>query len=281
MFKQIIQYELEPEIHSFRLLELFAATTDVNAEYKYHFHLKLDSGMHRLGFEEKNIDELLERLRLNPQLKINSIFSHLSSADDETENEFTKYQINLFQELSQKIMDEINYPVLRHILNSPGISKFPDAQFDMVRLGIGLYGVDPSASIQNKLLPVGNLITNIAQIKEIKKGESVGYGRAFIADKPIRTATINIGYADGFSRKMSNGIGKVCIRGKFAPVVGRVCMDMTMIDISDIHDVQEGDAVEIFGEHISIIDYANWQGTIPYEVMTGISQRVKRVYIQE
>lgn len=287
-FELMFQYHLEPEIYNFRILNIFLESVQLqkilpgnDQKKNYAIHLKLDTGMHRLGFEEKNIDTLLSSLKLHPEIHVASIFSHLSSADEERHNDFTNHQIDLFQNLSWKIITELNYPVLRHILNSPGISKFPNGQFDMVRLGIGLYGVDPSEALQNKLLNVSSLQTNIAQIKEIEIGESVGYGRSFIAEKNMRIATINIGYADGFSRKMGNGVGKVFINGNYAPVVGRVCMDMTMIDISGIENVKEGDAVELFGEHISISQYAEWQQTIPYEIMTGISQRVKRVYLQE
>ena len=287
-FELMFQYHLEPEIYSFRILNIFLESIILKKGMKgvennssFPIHLKLDTGMHRLGFEEKNIDTLLSVLKLHPEIHVAGIFSHLSSADEERQNDFTNGQISLFHDLSRKIITELNYPVLRHILNSPGISKFPNGQFDMVRLGIGLYGVDPSEALQNKLLNVSSLHTNIAQIKEIEPGESVGYGRSFIAEKNMRIATINIGYADGFSRKMSNGVGKVFINGNYAPVVGRVCMDMTMIDISEIANVKEGDEVELFGEHISISRYAEWQETIPYEIMTGISQRVKRIYLQE
>ncbi|MFI5170763.1 MAG: bifunctional UDP-N-acetylmuramoyl-tripeptide:D-alanyl-D-alanine ligase/alanine racemase [Chitinophagales bacterium] len=280
-FNQMLQYDLEPEIYSKRILDLFIAATEKNGNKKFNIHIKLDTGMHRLGFEEKDIDELVEIITSNKKINVTSIFSHLSSADDERQNEFTLAQINLFNALSKRILSGINENCLRHILNSPGINKFPDAQFEMVRLGIGLYGVDPSSSIQNKLLTVSKLTTNIAQVKEIKPGDSVGYGRSFIAEKNMRIATINIGYADGFSRKMGNGSGQVFIHGKLAPVVGRVCMDMTMVDISEIPGVNEGDEVEIFGDNISIIEHAIWQDTIPYEVMTGISHRVKRVYVQE
>ncbi len=284
-FDQIISFQLEPEIYSSRILNLFlehvARRSDLQTDEIQKIHIKIDTGMHRLGFVEKDIDALISLLQLLRQLKIASIFTHISSADDANQNDFTNQQINLFDLLSSKIISAFNYPILRHALNSPGISKFPNGQFDMVRLGIGLYGVDPSASLQHKLVPVSSLHTNISQINEIKSGDSVGYGRSFIADKLMRIATINIGYADGFSRRMSNGIGSVFINGKFAPVVGRVCMDMTMVDITAIQNVKEGDDVEIFGEHISITEYADRQQTIPYEIMTGISQRVKRIYLQE
>lgn len=277
-FDQLKQYHLEPEIYSIDLLQTFIRSTNNNAAT---IHIKLDTGMHRLGFEEKDITTLISILRENKQLTIASIFSHLAGADEQTHDTFSQQQIDLFTTLSDKIIAAIGYQPLRHILNSPGISRFKNAQFDMVRLGIGLYGVDPAAVMQNKLLPVGILQTNIAQIHDVKTGESVGYSRTYTANTNKKIATINIGYADGFSRRMSNGNGSVWVNGNLVPVVGRVCMDMSMIDVTDIPQIKVGDTVEIFGEHISISTYAAWQETIPYEVMTGISQRVKRVYEME
>lgn len=277
-FDQLKQYHLEPEIYSIDLLQTFIRSTNNNAAT---IHIKLDTGMHRLGFEEKDITTLISILRENKQLTIASIFSHLAGADEQTHDTFSQLQIDLFTTLSDKIIAAIGYQPLRHILNSPGISRFKNAQFDMVRLGIGLYGVDPAAVMQNKLLPVGILQTNIAQIHDVKTGESVGYSRTYTANTNKKIATINIGYADGFSRRMSNGNGSVWVNGNLVPVVGRVCMDMSMIDVTDIPQIKVGDTVEIFGEHISISTYAAWQETIPYEVMTGISQRVKRVYEME
>lgn len=274
-FDQLKQYHLEPEIYSIDILNTFIQTIGKSSST---IHLKFDTGMHRLGFKLNDVDSLIAILNNNNQIKIASIFSHLAGADEMKHDAFSQQQIELFQTICDKITHSIGYQPLRHILNSPGISRFKNAQLDMVRLGIGLYGVDPSAVLQNKLLPVGILQTNIAQIHDIKPGDSIGYSRTFIADKNMRTATINIGYADGFSRRMSNGIGKVWINGKVATVIGRVCMDMCMIDITSIADAKVGDRVELFGEHISIVEYAAAQETIPYEVMTGISQRVKRVY---
>ncbi len=274
-FDQLKQFHLEPEIYSIDILNTFIRTIGNSTAT---IHLKIDTGMHRLGFELKDIDSLLNILNNNKHIHIASIFSHLAGADEIKHDTFSQEQITLFQNIADTIINSLGYQPLRHILNSPGISRFKNAQFDMVRLGIGLYGVDPSTVLQNKLMPVGALQTNIAQIHDVKAGESVGYSRSFIADKNMRIATINIGYADGFSRRMSNGVGKVWINGKSAPVIGRVCMDMSMIDISTIPNIKIGDQVEVFGEHIDISAYASLQETIPYEVMTGISQRVKRVY---
>jgi len=274
-FDQLKQYHLEPEIYSLDLLNIFIKNI---GNEPASIHLKIDTGMHRLGFELKDIDVLLNVLSNNKHIRIASIFSHLVGADEEKHDVFSQEQITLFQDIADTIINVLGYKPLRHILNSPGISRFKNAQFEMVRLGIGLYGVDPSTVLQSKLLSVGTLQTNIAQIHDIVTGESVGYGRTFVADKNMRIATINIGYADGFSRRMSNGVGKVWINGKTAPVIGRVCMDMCMIDISSVPNIKIGDQVELFGEHIDITTFATLQETIPYEVMTGISQRVKRVY---
>lgn len=284
-FDQLLQFDLEPEIYSVSMLQQFIqfirATEHIPATKKFAIHIKLDTGMHRLGFGRHEIPELIRLLLSSEELKVASIFSHLAAADESEHDSFTNQQVELFNELSLAIIQSIGYPVIRHIVNSPGISKFSNAQFDMVRLGIGLYGVDPSEKIQHQLLPVSSLQTTISQIREIRKGDSIGYGRSFIANENMRVATINIGYADGFSRRMSNGAGQVYIHGHYAPVVGKVCMDMTMVNISGIPSVKEGDMAELFGEHISIQEYADRQGTIPYEVMTGISQRVKRVYVSE
>ncbi len=287
-FDQIIQFQLEPELYSFRILNNFLELLkgkqnagDSPVSGPFPIHIKLDTGMHRLGFEEKDLNSLVETISKNPQIRVASIFSHLSSADDPKQETFTQEQIFKFENWSQKIIKTLDYPVLRHLVNSPGITQLADAQYDMVRLGIGLYGVDPSETMQTALLPVSILQTTIAQIKEIGVGESVGYGRAFISDKNMRIATINIGYADGFSRKLSNGAGIVSVSGKIAPVVGKVCMDMTMIDISAIPEAREGDTVEIFGNTIPITEYALRQDTIAYEIMTSISQRVRRLYLQD
>ena len=274
-FDQLKQYQLEPEIYSIEILKAFIQSIGKDDA---SIHIKIDTGMHRLGFVENDIPELLVLLKSHQHIRVASIFSQLAGADENKHDNFSEHQITLFNKIASSIQTTLGYQPLRHILNSSGISRMPHAQFDMVRLGIGLYGVDPSAVLQNTLLPVGTLQTNIAQIHDVKQGESIGYSRSFIADKNMRIATINIGYADGFSRRMSNGKGMVWLHQKTAPIVGRVCMDMSMIDVTHIPETKIGDTVEIFGEYLSITDYAALQETIPYEVMTGISQRVKRIY---
>ncbi|MBC8045671.1 MAG: bifunctional UDP-N-acetylmuramoyl-tripeptide:D-alanyl-D-alanine ligase/alanine racemase [Fimbriimonadaceae bacterium] len=283
-FEHLFEFNLEPEIYNLRILKLFVefiASPGSPQEVDRKIHLKIDTGMHRLGFDSTEVEEAIEIIKKYPSIKIASVFSHLAAADEEKENDFTKKQIQLFDKISKKITTQFDYPIIRHILNSPGISKFSEGQFDMVRLGIGLYGDDPSKNILKKLLPVSYLFTTVSQIKNISAGESIGYGRSFYAEKNMRIATLNIGYADGFSRRLSNGIGKVFINGNDAPVVGKVCMDMIMVDVTNIQSIKEGDIAEIFGEHISLHQYAVMMQTIPYEILTGISQRVKRVYVQE
>ncbi|HNE46498.1 MAG TPA: bifunctional UDP-N-acetylmuramoyl-tripeptide:D-alanyl-D-alanine ligase/alanine racemase [Chitinophagales bacterium] len=290
-FDQLLDAQLEPEIYSMRILNLWLQAVQnrkAHSENKqYVVHIKLDTGMHRLGFEASDIDVLIDTLQQHPHIHVAGIFTHLAATDSADHHAFTKLQLQKFESMSTRITDALGYAVIRHALNSSGISNYPEAQFDMVRLGIGLYGVDPSSTVQSRLKHVSTLVTNIAQIRNIQEGESVGYSCSFIAPKPMRIATINIGYADGFARSLSNGKGKVYALGNghhanpYCPVVGRVCMDMTMIDITHLPHLREGDAVEIFGEHITISQHAEMQGTIAYEVMTGISQRVKRVYWNE
>ncbi len=282
-YDSMLQYNLEPEIYSFRVLSLFEETikrSERNLNKQISIHLKLDTGMHRLGFEESEINELIVRIKNNKQLKIKSIFSHLVATDEAEHDEFTWLQIRRFNEMNERIQSHIGYPVLRHILNSAGISRFPDAQFDMVRLGIGLYGIGVNPGEQAQLQNVSTLKTSISQIKHIPANETIGYSRKGLAVRDTVIATVPIGYADGLSRKLSNGRGKMMVKGKPAPIIGNVCMDMCMIDITDIH-ANENDEVIVFGEAYPIAEVAKDVGTIPYEVLTGVSRRVKRVYFQE
>lgn len=277
-FRQLMLHDLEPEIFS---LEQLQGLLEVAGGETLKVHIKLETGMNRLGFREKEIPALIALIKSHPEIIIQSVFSHLSSADLTEEDTFTREQINQFQRLSNMIQEATGAVFLRHILNSPGIAKFPEACFDMVRLGIGLYGDDPTESVQQRLLPVSTLLTSVAMCRNIEPGESVGYGRSFIASQPMRIAILNIGYADGLRRSMGNGKGSVWINGSLAPIVGRVCMDMCMVDITTIHGVQAGTVAEIFGAHIPLRHVAAIMGTIPYEVLTGISQRVRRVYVEE
>ena len=260
-FAKLIEYNLEPEIYSFKLFNQYL---DYIASFKkntFKIHLKLDTGMHRLGFEEHEIEQLIELLQHNSPIKIATIFSHLVGADESEHNDFSHLQIQKFERMSQKIMQVLDYQVDRHICNSAGIVRFPEAKFDMVRLGIGLYGVEITGTEQNALQTVGTLKTVISQIKNLKAGETIGYSRKGILEKDARIATIAIGYADGFDRGFSKGIGKVLVNGVACPVVGNVCMDMTMIDVSDAL-CEEGDEVIIFNKDLTINDLAKSIGTI-------------------
>ena len=279
----LIANSLEPEIYSFKILselENLLSQRSLPHNKPIGIHLKLDTGMHRLGFEENDIDLLIERLKNNERIIIKSIFSHLAASDDSSFDDFTQQQIDIFNNLSNRIINEFNYSIIRHIANSAAISRFPNAQFDMVRQGIALYGVGSDAKTQKSLRAVSKLKTIISQIKTIHKGDSVGYNRAFVADKTMRIATIPIGYADGYDRRFSKGVGKMKIKDQLHPIIGNVCMDMCMIDLKD-SDAKEGDEVCIFGDNPNIMDMAASIGTIPYEILTSISQRVKRIYIQE
>jgi alanine racemase len=279
-FSAIIQYKLEPEIYSLKGLNAFLQIAEKRKLKHFPIHIKLDTGMHRLGFEEENIDELIATLKGNKFVAVKSILSHLATSDDLEHTDFAHSQIDLFEKLSSKLMNELQIKPIRHILNTSGISNFPQAQYDMVRLGIGLYGVSNDPGEQKYLENVGTLKSIISQIKSIQTGESVGYGRRFIAEKPTKIATIPIGYADGISRHWGNGVGFVTINNQKATIVGSVCMDMLMVDITEIN-CKEGDSVIIFGESPTVTFMANKLQTIPYEILTSISQRVKRVFYRE
>ncbi len=275
-FRQLIDYQLEPEIYSPRILQELLDFLEENNEL-VRIHVKVETGMNRLGFGPEHIAELVQTLRQHPRLHVAAIFSHLAASENPQHRDFTSAQIERFKIVSAEIAKPLGYQPLRHIVNSAGIAHYPDAQFDMVRLGIGLYGVGTNADEQTHLQTVGTLKTTISQIKHVKAGETVGYGRRgnVLTDSTI--ATIAIGYADGFDRRFSLGNGKVWVNGHLAPVIGSVCMDMTMLDITDI-PAQEGDMVVIFGAELPIQQLAAWASTIPYELMTGIGERVKRVF---
>ncbi len=282
-FETIIQYRLEPDIYSFALLEKFAETLALfraNGHEKYKVHIELETGMNRLGFSEDELPLLIERLKLNHPLEIASVFSHLAASEDKSYDAFTAEQIQKFETMSTELCTAFDYRILRHILNSTGITRHTNAQFDMVRLGIGLYGIDSSEKIQSKLMNVSTLRTTISQIKQVKKGETVGYGRVGKVTKDKTIATVGIGYADGLSRRLSNKKGSMLVNGTLAPIIGNICMDMTMLDITGM-EAKEGDEVIVFGINPRIETVAEAAETIPYEILTGISARVKRVYFQE
>jgi alanine racemase len=276
-FNLIVKYNLEPEIYSRRILKEFKSFLEKNAIKEYPVHIKLDTGMHRLGFEKAEAESIINELR-DGVLRVVSVFSHLATSDDEKQDEFTRRQIEEFGSICSMLKKELGYSFMRHILNTSGIERFPEAQFEMVRLGIGLYGVSEFAG--DKVMEVSTFKTRITQIKELEKGETIGYNRVGKVDKQMRIATIPVGYADGIPRSLSNGIGKFRINRHLAPLIGNVCMDMCMLDITGIR-ANEGDEVIIFGKDHSVKNIAKYSNTIAYEILTGISRRVKRVYYQE
>lgn len=276
-FDLIVKYNLEPAIYNLSILnDLIKA---INGQ-EIGIHIELDSGMKRLGFDEPQLPDLLNILAHNNHIQIKSILSHLAASEASEHDAFTQNQIAKFDAFSQKITRVFPYKILRHILNSSGIVRFKNAQFDMVRLGIGLYGIDPALEVQKQLQAIGSLKTVISQIRNISVDESIGYGRRGTVNKPSRIAIVAIGYADGLDRKLSNGNGYMLVNGKKAPIIGSICMDMTMIDVTEIN-CQEGDEVAVFGGELGIEILAEKLGTIPYEILTSISQRVKRVYYAE
>jgi len=278
-FPSIIQYQLEPEIYSIKGLNAFLKIAREKDLKDFPVHIKLDTGMHRLGFEENTIDELIAALKGNTTVRIQSVLSHLATSDDMNHYEFVLSQIRLFEKLSSKLITELGINPIRHILNTSGISNFPDAQYNMVRLGIGLYGVSNDPAEQKYLENVGTLKSIISQIRTIPAGDSVGYGRRFMAAKQTKIATIPIGYADGISRLWGNEVGYVLIKNKKASIVGSICMDMLMVNVTEI-DCKEGDSVVIFGENPTVTEIADALKTIPYEILASISQRVKRVFFR-
>jgi alanine racemase len=280
-FEPVIQYNLEPEIYSLSILKKFDAFLDKQGLQQYPVHIKIDTGMHRLGFDASEVDEMIDYIKINNRVVIKSVFSHLASGEDVNEDAFTLQQAEKLSIACTKIKDGLGYSFMRHISNSAATILKPQLQMDMIRLGIGLYGIDASHSNKLALKPVVSLKTTIAQLRKVKAGETVGYNRRgkILTDATI--ATLRIGYADGLRRCLSNGKGKVFINDKYVPVTGNIAMDMTMVDVTNVDDVKEGDEAEIFGAHISVEEVAANCGTIAYEILTGISQRVKRIYVEE
>ncbi len=279
-FDMMIAHDLEPEIYSFHSLDAFRRAVHHAHREAYPIHIKLDTGMHRLGFVDDNIDLLGRAIHLDTTLHVASIFSHLSSADVVEEDDFTRKQIAAFDYMSQQLTEWLDYKPLRHIANSAAIVRFKEAHFDMCRLGLGLYGF--GFEHNDNLIPVATLSTRIVQIKTLAAGESIGYGRAARTEHETVTATIPVGYADGLDRHLGNGRWEVIVGGKRAPIIGRVCMDSAMIDITGIAGVEVGDTVTIFGPEAgnTLEDMARVLDTISYEIMTSISARVKRIYAE-
>ena len=275
-FPLMMEYRLEPEIYSFRLLKAFLDNAE-DVSQAPAIHLKLNTGMNRLGFDEQDLPKLLDWLRKHPSLHIVSAFTHLAAADMQEEEEFTQEQLNQYQRMAEQLSQVVEQPYLRHALNSPGITRFPGHAMDMIRLGIGLYGVDTNNFYQGNLHTVGTLKTYISQIRKVPKGSTIGYSRKGVVDRDSRIGVMAIGYADGYDRGFSCGVGQVYVNGHYAPVMGNVCMDMSMIDLTGI-PAEEGDEVIVFGEPQPIQDLARAINTIPYEILTNVGQRVKRVF---
>ncbi|WP_439183433.1 bifunctional UDP-N-acetylmuramoyl-tripeptide:D-alanyl-D-alanine ligase/alanine racemase [Carboxylicivirga taeanensis] len=277
-FSAMLEYELEPEIYSLQVLDAYLKAVERQGLTNVPVHIKVDTGMNRLGFLPSELQDLIERLQVAPQLKVKSVFSHLAGSDEAIHDGFTEKQITGFREACTFLENGLGYFVIKHILNSAGIERFPEAQMDMVRLGIGMYGV--SAINDVALQQVNTLKSYVSQLKTVKAGATIGYSRKGTSTKERQIAIIPIGYADGYSRRLSNGVGQVLINGQRASIVGNICMDMCMADVTSIQ-VREGDEVQIFGTGISISELAERSETIPYEILTSISRRVKRVYVME
>ena len=277
-FPQLIDYDLHPEIHTLDALLAFTQAAKEKGRTRQPFHLAIDSGMHRVGFEAKDIPYLIKQLKNNRHVAPLSIFSHLAAADEAVHDAFTHNQIDLFDRMSAQLCDSLPYPVMRHILNSAGTERFAHAQYDMVRIGIGMYG---TSAVDSALLRhPSSLQCPIIQIKDIPFGDTVGYGRhGKTPDGAKRTATLPIGYADGVDRRLSRGVGRFMVNGQLAPTIGNICMDMCMIDISQT-DAKVGDTVTLFGgaPAPTATEWAQTLGTISYEIYTSIAHRVERIY---
>ncbi len=278
--EEMLDFNLEPDIYDFDILQRLIDTLHETGIPEARVHLEFDTGMHRLGFQRQDLSRLFAILERNPGIVVKSVFAHLAAGDDKQHDSYTYQQLADFQDLKNQIITFLKYKPLFHILNTAGASRFAEAEHEMVRLGIGLYGVEPSGTVQDKLLPVGKLTARISQIRSLKAGSTVGYSRKGLLEKDSEIAVISLGYADGFRRELSNGKGHIWVNGRLAPVIGNVCMDMTMIDVSHV-PCKVGDQVEIFGTNRPIHELAAECNTIPYEILTGISERVKRIYWKE
>jgi alanine racemase len=281
-FDLMIRYHLEPEIFNlFYLKELISTIENYPEINNFPIHIKVDTGMHRLGFDEEEIEEMLQLVTASPKFKIASVFTHLAASEDVNEDVFTQNQIQKFNKICAKINTQISYPYLKHVLNSAGVVRFPEAQFDMVRLGLGLYGFCPLPEVQAQLQSVISLSSVITQIKKIRKGDTVGYNRTFTAQGDMKIAIVPVGYADGFPRELSNGVGSMLVHQKQCPIVGKISMDMTVIDVTHLDEVSIGDEVTIYNTENSLQEIGVKIDKTPYELLTAISKRVPRIYVRE
>jgi alanine racemase len=280
-FDSLLEYHLEPELFSSAIFHAFEQYIQKQGIAHFPVHIKFNTGMNRLGFEINEATALADKINKNNCFLVKSAFSHLAASESAEMDDFTLEQARLFDAACFDLSKSLGYPFIKHLSNTAAIFRKPELQYDMVRLGIGLYGVDTANEKELSLQTVASLKSTIAQIRVVKQNETVGYNRNGKLNRLSKIATVRIGYADGFNRRLGNSNASMFVKGKLAPVIGNVCMDMTMIDITDIPGVQEGDQVEVFGNNLSVQQLADWGETIPYEIMTGISQRVKRVYLEE
>ncbi|MDE7373737.1 MAG: alanine racemase, partial [Odoribacter sp.] len=276
-FDNMIEFNLEPEIYSLDLLRDFNEALTKHGIEQYPVHLKLNTGMNRSGLDAEELPELIRFFQTKRQVVLRSMFSHLAGSDEAKHDAFTLEQINRFIRMTEEVQAHFSHHIVRHILNSAGIERFPQYAFDMVRLGIGLHGISAAGAA---LQPVSSFKTYIAAIRNVKADQTVGYGRKGVLSRDSRIAVIPVGYADGLDRHLSCGVGEVMVRGQRVPIVGNICMDACMLDITH-SDAQVGDEVEIFGKHIPVTELSDKLGTIPYEILTSVSHRVKRVYFKE
>lgn len=278
-FNLLIKYNLEPSLYNFKILEEFIAIASAENQKEYPVHIKFNTGLNRLGFSEGDIESIINKVNISKAIEVKSIFSHLAASEDLDEKAFTLNQINSFKIISETFTKHIGYKPMLHLCNTSGVLNYPEAHLDMVRCGIGLYGFGNSKKENEFLKPIAALKTVISQIHTIERGNSVGYNRAFKSEALIKTATLPIGHADGIGRQYGNGKGFVTINNKKAPIIGNVCMDMIMVNITDI-DCNEGDEVIIFNENHTAEAFSKAANTISYEIVTAISNRVKRVFIR-
>ena len=280
-FEKMVAHHLEPELYSFEILHQFELFLKQEGFSFYPIHLEIETGMNRLGFAISDLDKLVTALLSTDAFKLQSVFTHLAASEEAAHDAFSMEQYQRFEKAVSLLKTRTGFTFISHIANSAAAIRHPQMQMDMVRLGIGLYGVDSAASEKLNLQTVATLKSTIAQLKKLEKGDTVSYNRKGVVENNATIATIRLGYADGFPRRLGNGAGQVWVNGKRVPVIGTVCMDMFMVDVSNIENVKAGDTVIIFGKELPVVDIASAAQTIPYEIMTGISQRVKRVYYEE
>lgn len=279
-FDDIIQYQLEPALFSYNMMDVFVKRLIYHSKENYPVHLKFDTGMRRLGFEPQEVDKVVALFKAQPEIMLKGVYSHLADADNLLDKSYSLKQIALFDGIVQVLESAFSYPFIRHLLNTEGVYRFPEATYDMIRLGIGIYGYSVDQKVIKYLQPAIAWKSVVSQIKTIQPGESVGYSRRFVANRSMKIAIIPVGYADGFRRSLGMGKGGVVIQQTFCPTVGSVCMDMVMVDVTHVSTF-EGDAVEIIGATQSLTHFAQQMETIPYEVLTSISKRVQRIYLEE